>query len=292
MDTQKPLKDFDGEVAPNATTYNAAMRPILSVATKHDRLNDENERLKDFVSSNKVFPIMLLPRELRDEIYTHALCARGISVGVKLRFPPLVCIRNNRRKPPTSSLLRVSRQVYQETIGKLYTDNILYFRNPGQMYSFEQQIGAENRMRVKKICICIRFPLHGENSGDPRELHQSKYKSVLSHWIAALSASSLTQVVHLGIQANMTDCGPLSIMEVSKDLEESIKEFLGRAIGHAPPRLSMVGFSEDQREKFPANWDVVMDQWQRYKDALALVGDDPDFEVSQKRQDEQEVQDT
>jgi hypothetical protein len=47
---------------------------------------------------------------------------------------------------------------------------------------------------------------------------------------------------------------------MSKNLQEFILQFLGRLGEDEVPRLSLKGFREEERRKFPKRWEVVMDQ--------------------------------
>ena len=42
------------------------------------------------------------------------------------------------------------------------------------------------------------------------------------------------------------------------------------------PHLSLTGFREEEREKFPKSWEVVMDQWDSYKDEIRGMQAQPD----------------
>lgn len=136
------------------------------------------------------------------------------------------------------------------------------------MFAFEEQIGFENRKRVREICIWARFPKTDKVILDPKDLLRSEYDSVPSHWIAALKACRLEKIVHLGIEAEMLFAGSLSLLPMPKDLQEFIEEFLGRVTGDKVPQLSLTGFRDEEREKFPKKWEVVMDQWDSYKDEI------------------------
>ena len=83
-----------------------------------------------------------------------------------------------------------------------------------------------------------------------------------------LKACGLKKIVHLRIEAEMLYSDLLSLLSMPKDLEEFIGEFLGRAPDDKVPRLSLTEFREDEREKFPKRWEVVMDQWPTYKDEI------------------------
>lgn len=74
--------------------------------------------------------------------------------------------------------------------------------------------------------------------------------------------------MHLGIEAEMLSSTSLFLLSMPKDLQEFIEEVLGRVIGDEVPRLSLTGFREEEREKFPKRWEVVMNQWDSYKDEI------------------------
>jgi hypothetical protein len=103
---------------------------------------------------------------------------------------------------------------------------------------------------------------------DPKYLLRSEYDSVPSYWIAALKACGLEKIVHLGIEAEMLFSTSLSLLFMPKDLQEFIEEFLGKVADDEVPRLSLTGFREEERERFPKRWEVVMDQWDSYKDEI------------------------
>jgi hypothetical protein len=83
-----------------------------------------------------------------------------------------------------------------------------------------------------------------------------------------LKACGLENVVHLGIEAEMFSATSLSLLFMPKDLQDFIEEFFGRVADNGVPRLLLTGFREEEREKFPKRWEVVMDQWDSYKDEI------------------------
>lgn len=139
------------------------------------------------------------------------------------------------------------------------------------MFAFEKQIGLDNCRRVREICIWIRIPGGDETILNPKDLPRSQYDSVPSHWIAALTACSLEKIVHLSIEAEVLYSTSYSLLSMPKDLQEFIEGFLGRMAEDKVPRLSLKGFREEEREKFPKRWDVVMDQWDDYKDEMRAL---------------------
>jgi hypothetical protein len=245
--------------------YEATLRLLWSTARRYNKTCEELERLQESTGFNKPFPFLRLPRELRDEIYTYSLRA-AVSVETIPRF--LIPIKNNFFKPPTAGLLRANKQIYHEAIEILYSKNIFKFQEPGHLFAFEEQIGFENRKRVREICIWTMFPKNHEVILDPDYILRSEYDSFPSHWIAALKACRLEKIVHLGIEAEMLFSDPSFLLCMPEDLQEFIEEFIGRVADDEVPRLSLTGFREEEREKFPKRWEVVIDQWKSYKDEV------------------------
>ena len=103
---------------------------------------------------------------------------------------------------------------------------------------------------------------------NPEYTLRSEYDSVPFHWITALKACCLAKIVQLGIEAEMLFCAPTALLFMPKDLEQIIDGFLRRVVGGEVPRLSLIGFREEEREKFPRSWEVVMSQWNPYKDEV------------------------
>ncbi|KAF2469292.1 uncharacterized protein BDR25DRAFT_343703 [Lindgomyces ingoldianus] len=272
IDLSLLLDGFDESLAnslDDSGKYDVTIRLLCSTVRRYNNIYRELERLKESTGFNKPFPILRLPREIRDKIYTYSLRA-AISVDVIPRLS-YIHTADNPFKPPTSGLLRVNKQVYHEAIEILYSKNIFRFQKPGQLFAFEQQIGLESLKRVRSICIWIRFPMEDEAVPDPRYLPRSEYDSVPSHWTAALKACGLKQIVHLYIEAEMILSPPLSLLPMPKDLQVCIEEFLGRVADNKVPHLSLKGFREEEREKFPKRWEVVMDQWDDYKEEFEAL---------------------
>ncbi|KAF2681080.1 hypothetical protein K458DRAFT_420987 [Lentithecium fluviatile CBS 122367] len=264
------LLDSINDSLDDSGKYEATLRLLRSTARKYNEVYEELERLKEATGFNKPFPILRLPREIRDEIYTYSLCAAK-PVETIPRWPMIGLDVDNPFKPPTPGLLRANKQIYREAVEILYSRNAFRFQEPGQLFAFEEQIRLESRKRVKEMCIWIRFPRSDEVVLDPKALLRSEYDSVPSHWIAALKACRLEKIVHLSIEAEMLFCAPTALLSMPKDLQDSIGEFLGRVEDGKMPRLSLTGFWEEDREKFPKRWEVVMDQWDDYKKEMEEI---------------------
>ena len=264
IDIYRLLGSIDNDLD-DSGKYQATLRLLQSTVRKYNKSYEELERLKEATGFNKPFPIMRLPREIRDEIYTYSLRAASSVITTSQWFNPTI---DNPFKPPTPGLLRANKQIHHEAIAILYLKNFFKFKNPGHLFAFEEQIGSESRKRVKEICIGTRLPTRNEVVLDPKHLLRSQYSNVPSHWIAALKACGLEKIVHLGIEAEVLFADALCVISMPKDLQECIEEFLGRAADEKVPRLSLTGFREEERNKFPKRWEVVIDQWKRYKDEM------------------------
>lgn len=266
VDLDRILESLDNGLD-DQSKYRAALGFLCSTVRSYNKTCEELERFKELTGFNKPFPILRLPREIRDEIYTYSLCA-AISVETRPQRPYFFTVQDNLFKPPTSGLLCTNKQIYYEAIEILYSKNIFKFQEPEHLFDFEKQIGLENCKRVREICIWIRFPRGDEAILDPEYLPRSEYDSLPSHWIAALAACGLEKIVRLGIEAEMLSSNPYFLLSMPKDLQKFIEGFLGRVAEDEVPRLSLRGFREEEREKFPKRWEVVMDQWDCYKDEI------------------------
>ena len=263
------LETFDGGFD-DADKYEATLRFLFLTARKYNKTYEELERLKELIGFNKPFPILRLPREIRDQIYTYSLCA-PISAKTVSSLPLSTIPQDNPFKPPTPGLLRVNKQIYYEAIDILYSKNTFQFEEPEHLFAFEEQIGSENRKRVKTIHFWAIMPIRDEEIPDPNSLPRSEYQSAPSHWIAALKACGFRNIMHLGVEAGTIDAHPLCLLSMPKDLQEFIKECLGRVTDNGVPHLSLTGFREEEREKFPNKWKVVMNQWSTYEEELEAL---------------------
>jgi hypothetical protein len=217
----------------------ATTRLLCATARRYNNIYTEFERLKESTCFNKPFPILRLPREIRDEIYTYALRA-DISVDVNPQFNCTLATENP-FKPATPGLLRINKQTYQEAIEILYSKNMFKFQYSRQLFAFEEQIRLENCKRMRNICIWIRYPEYQEVVRDSRNLLPSEYDSVPIHWIATLKACGLKNITHLTVEAETISGDALSLLPMPRDLQKSIEQFLERGANDIAPRLSLTG---------------------------------------------------
>lgn len=263
---------------PNSPAHNVALQLLYSTVRQYNNLYAETQALRELAGFNKPFPFLRLPREIRDEIYALAFrAARNVDCfqGVSCNGSPM----ENPFKPPTSGLLLVNRQTYNEGVEILYAENVLFFKDPGELFALERRIGQDNCACVRKVCIWVRMPDSYENIPDPALLPQEEYDSVPTHWVAALKTCGLRNVRQLGIEAKATIAAPKILLDMPAELKECVEWFLTRDEKHVVPRLLLMGFKEEVRHEFPQSWEVVVDQWNWYKDKL---------EAAKKEMDEYE----
>ena len=210
--------------------------------------------------------MLCLPREIRDQIYGYSLCAAiQVEIGPKRDLP--LSVEENPYNVPSPGLLRTNRQIYSEAIEILYAKNIFEFGAPKDLLAFAPQIGPINCQRVRQILLWIMLPAEGTTTADSFLL--SEDEKFTPHWVAALALCGLDKVVHLIIEADDlpgTDA-PLWL-DMPQDLQQLIEGFLRRVAENEVPHLSLRGFREEDREKFPPTWKVVMNQWDPLEDEM------------------------
>jgi hypothetical protein len=176
IDLQQLLDSID-DSPDDSSRSEATLRLLCSTVRRYNQTCEELERLKESTGFDKPFPILRLPREIRDEIYTYSLRAAS---WVETTPRMLLAAADYAFKPPTSGILRTNKQIYHEAIEILYSKNIFKFHEPEHLFAFEDQIGSENCMRVREMSIWIMFP--------------SVPDSVPSNWITALKACRLGKI--------------------------------------------------------------------------------------------------
>ena len=235
--------------------YHRALRILCVTARRYNRIWEELEQIKELAGFNKPFPILRLPREIRDKIYKYSLSPiiefdiTHIQWGLPVKDNPFKC--------PTPGLLRTSKQIYHEAVEVLYSKNIFTFDVPSALIAFQSQIGPENCKRVRQICIWAEFPVRSREVRDSKYLPRSEYDKYPSDWIAALAACRFEKIIHLDIEVYSHTSSHI----MPEDLQEFVKRFLGRVAENEVPRLTLTGFREEERQKFPKEWKVDMDDW-------------------------------
>jgi hypothetical protein len=164
-------------------------------------------------------------------------------------------------------LIRVNKQIYQESVGVLYSKNIFYFKAPPDLFNFKDQIGGPNRDLVRRIQIYIYFPpacyfppVYAVTT-PPKPLDLSGY-TVTLHWAKALRESRLTKIVEMIVEGDTLDTGTFSMLPMPALLQQSIEDMLFRnQEGPFTPQLTLKGFGWNEYKKFPANWKLKTEQW-------------------------------
>jgi hypothetical protein len=245
-------------------------RQLYSIARKHNQTSLELENIKAWSGFyTKPFFFLLLPREIRDKIYTYTLLAPSLSTETTPRPSVILHIENYPFKPPTPGLLRANKKIYQEGIEILYSKNIFKFAHPREMFDFEGKIRASNRQLIRSICIWTRFPSHTEIVPSPEGVPVWEYEEYPSHWAKALQLSRFEKVTHLVVEGEMVGSAPTALLGMPVELQKSIEKMLSRE-KDLPfvPRLTMRGFGWNEHEKFPGGWEIVTDQWDSYKEEM------------------------
>jgi hypothetical protein len=115
----------------------------------------------------QTFPLLRLPREIRDEIYKSCLYSKEpgilfVCVGItSLTWTTPISLYGNRKQgfqaydiQLNANLLRCNRQVYHEAIWILYSQTFV-FSNPRTARNFLSQIGPKNSSYLKRIFIAL-----------------------------------------------------------------------------------------------------------------------------------------
>jgi hypothetical protein len=71
----------------------------------------------------------------------------------------------------------------------------------------------------------------------------------------------LKHIINLRIEAEILLPHEFWLLSVSRTLQEVIEEILGRVANTVIPHLSLRGFNQVERKKFPKRWKVVTDPW-------------------------------
>lgn len=237
--------------------YTKALRLLCSTAREYNRTREALELLRDSVGLNKPFRILDLPREIRNQIYTHCLQAKS-AVNTTSQPPLNVNERDDLYKPPTPGLLLVNGQIAAEAVDILYPKNVFRFEQPIDLFEFESMIGLECGRRVKQMSLSIRLPPESDGISNRSLLAKSDFVSI-ANWVKTLRLCGFQQVRHLDIHVEQID--RVSLLSMPEDLQEAIKEFLGRQQPMDEiPHLSLHGFKEEVRQNFPRGWKVVIHQ--------------------------------
>ncbi|CAI6338068.1 unnamed protein product [Periconia digitata] len=232
------------------------------------------------------FPFLRLPREVRDAIYIHALRTPSFHINIEspdARFPPCTALFANPHKPASPGLLLVNKQIHAEAADTLYgASNTFRFYTPDAMRVFDSRIGAANCARVRRISICSLFPNTYVEDAKTVEWY-SRHTERLRHrtmglitpnstpaaWCMALKTSRFECVTWFGVEADKLGWqAPLGKMRMPLFLKDAIVKFWEKGRGaeeRIPMRVDLLGFRDEDKSVFPDGWDVVLEEWDKYK---------------------------
>ncbi|MCJ1232031.1 hypothetical protein MMC12_008712 [Toensbergia leucococca] len=177
-----------------------------------------------------------LPRELRDQIYFHALVCRDDG-GSVYRSP------HTAYYPPSPGLALVNRQIHDEANQTLYSVNRFYLWSVPSSRIFFSMIGPTNTSYIRHLSISVL------GQDEP--------------WAQILDCEDLTHITSLDIAAPLTAYAAIWIF-YSNQLEPKIVEAVLRLFTRNEnksfvPCLRLTGLDPRERRRFPESWDVEVD---------------------------------
>lgn len=179
---------------------------------------------------------LLLPRELRDQIYTYVFT-----------IPDLMYIKlhSYNRRPLGPGLMYANHQIYNETTSVLYSKNTFLFLSPQYMEQFLARIGNRNKTLIKAVGILVDCtnPLVAT---DPNFRSQSWTKALLTNELKGLN-----EMMVWGRKKKMLLTDETRAL-MDPELERAIKNQKGIR------KLTLKGFEKDERKKFYEDWNVTM----------------------------------
>jgi hypothetical protein len=238
--------------------FEALKGHLYATARQLNVMHDELARFKKAAGLDKPFPLLKLPREIRDDIYAYSLCATlAVQPHELPDFFSALVDPNCPYRPPTPGLLRANKQIYQESVDVLYSRNIFRFWEPVKLHAFGEQIGSENRARVRQLWL---HHLSKDDSGSGPST---------TNWIAALKTCPFEDVMHLTIEGRPTYTSPTSwFPAISEELQDFILDFFRSLPKDKVPRLSLKKIREEERDKFPTSWKVVTDPLENHQEEI------------------------
>jgi hypothetical protein len=144
-----------------------------------------------------------------------------------------------------------------ESLDVLYSRNNFRFWEPAKLPAFGDQIGGENRARVRQLWL---FHLSKGDSGSGPSTRD---------WIAALKTCPFGDVMHLTIEGRPTCISRTSwFPAISEEKQDFISEFFGSMPKDKVPRLALKKIREEERDKFPTSWKVVTDPLENHEEEI------------------------
>lgn len=238
-------------------------RELCAMTRAYNCTKKELEDLKEATGFyDKDFPFFQLPREVRDQIYSYAFLG---SLNIKPEPRPiyLPSLEPLSWKPRTPGLCLVNKQMHLEGIEVVYGKNTFFFKNPGEFIRFEEQIGVGNRALIRSLEISTAIVSAISSLPDPDLVPPCDWQGVPTHWSKALMKSRLENVVEMTITVKDPGSSEPNLVTVSPVLQQAIVDMLQRSPDRElKRRLTLKGFADFERGKFPRDWEVMIEQWE------------------------------
>jgi hypothetical protein len=244
--------------------YDKLRRLLVSTVRAYNSVKEELEIAREALGIYKTpFPILRLPREIRDQIYEHVLQALGI---ISPEPCPSNCfsLEKSTWRPTTPDLCLVNnlnKQVYGEAVQVLYSKNTFCFERAGQLLEFEKVIGPSNCGLVEHIEIDVNVT--GAHQGgliaDPDLVVPCDWQGFPSHWAKGLMRSSLRNVLELTVIAQLPEKPSWDgkSVKLPSSLRLAIGDFFRRWQNQAvTPRLNLSGFDCIDLKGFMGRWNI------------------------------------
>lgn len=246
-------------------------RALCSMTRAYNSTKKELEEMKEATGFyDKTLPFLNLPREVRDQIYEYAFITFSY---IKPELRPIYALGlvHGCWKPSTPGLCLVNKQIHKEGVEVLYGKNTFFFQSPVDFVRFEEQIGSNNRALVRSLEISMY--ISGSSAPDPDLVAPCDWVGVPSHWSRALMKSHLAGVVEMTMTVQGSGIYDRNLLIVSPVLQQAIENMLQRSTNaNLKPQLTLKGFGPIDRERFPSDWKVNIEQWEE-----PSGGEDCDF---------------
>jgi hypothetical protein len=118
---------------------------------RHHRQPDAGPPSTTSLPPPEPFPLLRLPREIRDQIYLSTLLAPGQTPISRARSRPF--FKDYPTLPLNSLLVLANRQVHSEGSLVLYGENVFEFGSTDWFYAWFRAIGATHQPLVRRLLI-------------------------------------------------------------------------------------------------------------------------------------------
>ena len=200
--------------------------------------------------------LLILPREIRDLIYRHFFLLELLQVWCKdtvivvIRSRPL--FGRGTSRVTTLGLLAVSLQIHEEASKVLYHDNIFHFRYSLTAPGFFETIGAKNCSMMSHLQLDV------SHHGRPEPEYQQQWAGILSS-----TTFSSIHTLELYNYSVLFHSYYFDIIPVPPDILECLVDAVLRLFGRRQdqtiiPSLTLVGFTDGEKAKFPSSWNIVV----------------------------------